>query len=482
MMNIRIVLSALGLLLLIEGFFLLLSAGVAKIYGGTDFMPLLLSAGIAATTGFLLFFFNRKAPRQIGKREGYIIVSMAWVVFSLFGMLPFLISGAIPDITNAFFETISGFTTTGATILNDIEALPHGLLFWRSLTQWLGGMGIIVLSLAILPLLGIGGMSLFVAEVPGITPDKIHPRVRQTAKQLWGIYVIFTAAEAVLLYLAGMNVFDAVNHAFTTMATGGYSTKQASIAAFSPSIQYIITLFMFLAGTNFAVSYFALKGRFSAAWRNEEFRFYLGFAIFFTLLITLGLSLNDIEHLEFSFRRAIFQVVSLMTTTGYVTDNYLAWGTGLSTLAFVVMFFGGSTGSTGGGIKIARIVVLMKNSYLEFKRLLHANAVIPVRLNKRAVQPFIINKVLAFIGFYLLIFGIGTAFMSAMNMELESAMGATIAALGNVGPGIGSVGPMDNFYHITDVGKWGLSFLMLVGRLELFTVLILFSPAFWANR
>ena len=482
MLNIRIILNAIGLLLLVEGFFLLLSAMVSLYYGDPGMHALMITSSICVVTGFLLYFFNRGAPRQMGKREGYIIVSTVWIVFSIFGMLPFLISGVIPEVTNAFFETISGFTTTGASILNDVESLPHGLLFWRNLTQWLGGMGIIVLSLAVLPFLGIGGMQLFVAEVPGITPDKIHPRVRSTAKQLWGIYMLFTVLEGLLLYINGMDGFDAINHSFTTMATGGYSTKQASIAAFSPTIQYIIIIFMILAGTNFAVSYLALSGRFRSFLKNEEFRFYLGFVALFTILITTGFVIKNYYPLEEAFRTSAFQVISLMTSTGYVTDNYMAWGAALSTLAFVLMFFGGSTGSTGGGIKIARIVLLMKNSYLEFKRLLHSNAVIPVRLNKRAVQPFIINKVLAFMGFYLLIFGIGTTVMSAMNLDLDSAMGATIASLGNIGPGIGSVGPTSNFAAIPDFGKWFLSFLMLVGRLELFTVLILFSPAFWANR
>ena len=482
MINYKLILKILGALLVLEGLFLFLSMLVAAFYGGGDLPALVISTLITLFAGSILFGSFLRAAPSMGKREGYIIVSMVWVVISFFGMLPFLISGAIPNVTDAYFETISGFTTTGATILNDIEALPHGLLFWRSLTQWLGGMGIIVLSLAILPLLGIGGMQLFVAEVPGITPDKLHPRVRETAKRLWGIYLFFTLTEALLLYIAGLTPYDAINHAFTTMATGGYSTKQASAAAFSPLIQYILILFMFLAGTNFTVSHMALNGKFRSVVRNEEFRYYIGFILFFTFTITLGMALKGSGPFETSFRNALFQVVSLMTTTGYATDDYLLWGKALSTLAFVVMFIGGSAGSTGGGMKVIRLMILMKNSYLEFKRLLHPNAVVPVRINKRAVQPFIINKVLAFIGFYLLIFGFGTAVMTTLDMDLNSAMGATIATLGNIGPGIGAVGPMENFAPIHDLGKWFLSFLMLVGRLELFTVLILFSPAFWANR
>jgi len=449
-------------------------------YEEDDLFSIIISSGISLSIGLLSYFSNRNASTSIRKREGYILVSLVWIVFSIFGSLPFIISGYIPNITNAFFETISGFTTTGASVLNDIESLPHGLLFWRSMTQWLGGMGIIVLSLAILPILGIGGMQLYIAEVPGPVPDKLHPKVTATAKRLWSIYAIFTLIETILLFFGGMDFFDAINHSLTTMATGGYSTKQASIAYFnSPFIQYVILFFMFVAGMNFTLSYFALKGNFSKIWKNEEFRYYLGFIVGISIIIFAGLFFSSNLSVEISFRNALFQVVSIMTTTGFVTDNYLAWMPFMMILILMIMFFGGSAGSTGGSMKIVRIVLMLKNSVLELKRLIIPNVVQNLKLNNQSIPKETISNVLAFIVFYILIFVFGVIVMSALGLDLESAMGAVAATLGNIGPGIGSVGPMDNFYAIPDFGKWFLSFLMLLGRLEIFTVLVLFSPLFW---
>ena len=479
-MNFKIIIRALGALLLIESFFILLSLGVSLIYGENDWKALLYSSLITISVGAVLLAFSHKAIRNVGKRESYIIVSLVWVIFSLFGSLPFFLGGEIPSFTDAFFETISGFTTTGSSILNNIEAMPHGLLFWRSLTQWIGGMGIIVMSIAILPFFGIGGMQLFSAEVPGPTADKIHPRVKETAKRLWAIYLMFTIVETILLLFGGMNLFDAINHSFTTMATGGYSTKQASIAYWSsPYIQYVITIFMFIAGTNFSLSYFAINLKFNKIWKDEEFRYYLGFTLLFSIAISIMLIFSENLGIERSFRDAIFQVVSLMTTTGFATADYMSWLVPISTLLFVVMFFGGSAGSTGGGIKIVRIVIMFKNSVLEFKRLIHPNAIIPVRMNHKAVHGKIVRNVLAFIVIYIMIFFVSTLIMSFFGLDVETAMGSVIACLGNIGPGIGSVGPAENFYTIPDGGKWFLGFLMLIGRLELFTVLIILSPAFW---
>jgi trk system potassium uptake protein TrkH len=479
MINFRVILNILSLLLLIEGISMILPLGVSLYYQEPDIMALAITAGITIVTGALGWKLTQKGDKSISKREGFLIVSLVWVVFSLFGSLPFLISGYIPSFTNAFFETISGFTTTGASILNDIESLPHGLLFWRSMTQWLGGMGIIVLSLAILPIFGIGGMQLFVAEVPGPTPDKFHPRVKETAKRLWVIYVLFTLAEIILLYAGDVSLFDSVCHAFTTMATGGYSTKQASIAEFSPYVQYVITFFMFLAGTNFALSYYGLHLKFGKIFRNEEFKFYISFLLFFTIIITTFLWINNSYSFEGSFRHAIFQVVSITTTTGYVTADYLLWMPFLSVIIFILMFLGGSAGSTGGSIKIIRVALLMKNSVMELKRLIHPKAVIPVRLNKKGIDQQIMTNVLAFVVYYMIITGVSTIIMASMGYDLDSSIGAVAASLGNIGPGIGAVGPVENYAHIPVFGKWFLSFLMLLGRLELFTVLILFSPAFW---
>jgi trk system potassium uptake protein len=481
-MNFKIILRVLGLILFVEGISMLLALVVALIYNEYDIPAFIISAAVCLVTGGMIVLFTAKSPRDIGKREGYIIVTAVWLIFSFFGSLPYIISGAIPNFTNAFFETISGFTTTGSSILSDIESLPHGILFWRSITQWLGGMGIIVLSLAVLPVFGIGGMQLFMAEVPGPTPSKMSPRIRQTARTLWRIYLIFTVAETLLLWLGGMNLFDSVCHSFTTMATGGFSTKQASIDHWSsPFIHYVTILFMFLAGTNFTISYLALTGNFKKVFYDEEFKFYALFVAGFTLVIFAGLLITDSIGIEQAFRDSLFQVISIMTTTGYVTADYLTWEPILIVLIFALFFFGGSAGSTGGSIKIMRIVLLLKNSYYELKRMIHPNAVIPVKFNQRTVDPKIITNVLAFFMFYFVIFAFSVILYSFIEPDLPSAMGAVATSLGNIGPGLGNVGPVENFLHVETAGKWFLSFLMLLGRLELFTVLVLLSPGYWRS-
>lgn len=480
MLNRKVVGFVLSFLLVIEGFFLLTVIPVSLFYRSNDLLPILSSGLICIGIGLLGILLTRGAKKSVGKREGYLIVSLGWVILSLFGSLPFIIGGYIPNFTDAFFETISGFTTTGASILNDIEALPEGVLYWRSLTQWLGGMGIIVMSIAILPMLGIGGMQLFIAEVPGPTYDKLHPRIKETAKRLWAIYIILTFVEIILLWAGGMTLFEAVNHAYTTMATGGYSTKQASVAYWdSPFIHWVITVFMFLAGTNFTLSYLAMHARFAKIWRNDEFRFYLGTVVSFVVIIAVGLMVTENFGVERSFRDSAFQVVSIVTTTGYATADYLTWTPFLSVLIFLLMFFGGSAGSTGGGVKMVRILMLLKHSFLELRRIIHPNAVIPVRLNGRAVSQNIITNVLSFVFIYVIIMLLGVVAIAALGSDLDTSLGAVAATLGNIGPGIGDVGPSSNFYHFSPLAKWILSFLMLLGRLELFTVLVLFSRAFW---
>jgi len=492
LLNIPIIARLLGILLLIEGVFLLTTLPFSYFYGygnqlefrffsgQHDFWPLLITAVFTIITGgVVVLSAGRNISKTISRRDGYLIVSLTWVVISFFGALPFYLSGAIPVYTDAFFETISGFTTTGATILHDIEAMPKGLLFWRSMTHWIGGMGIIVLSLAILPFLGIGGMQLFVAEVPGITYDKLHPRITQTAKRLWGIYFLLTFVQTIFLMAGGMDLFDGLCHAFATMATGGFSTKNDSIASFSPFIQYVIIVFMILAGTNFALHYLMLHGRLKDVWRNEEYRYYIFTILIATTLITVALTITADSSIGYSFRHALFSVVSVITTTGFITVDYLEWQGYLWILIFLLMFVGGSAGSTGGGVKVVRQLLLFKNSALELKRLMHPQAIIPVRLNNKPVSQDIIFNVLAFFLIYMIIFTIGAFVMTMTGLPFESAVGASAACLGNIGPGIGSVGPSGNFYHITIFGKWFLSFLMLLGRLELFTILILLSPAFW---
>lgn len=480
MINYKVILNFIGFLLILDGLAMMTGIPFSLYYGDNDILVLFLTGSAIFLLGLLLYLFTKNKSKEITKREGYIVVSIGWVVMSLFGALPFVIHGSIPSFTDAFFETMSGFTTTGASILNNIESIPHGLLFWRSLTQWLGGMGFIVLSLAILPILGIGGMQLFVAEVPGPTKDKIHPRVRETAKRLWAIYVILTLAEVLLLMVGGMNLFDAINHSFTTMATGGFSTKQSSIAFYdSPFIQYVIIAFMFFAGMNFSLHYYLLRKNFKSVAKNEEFQFYTFLIVAFTIVITIGLYTTNKFGFEETVRDSLFQVVSMITTTGFVTADYELWGVFYHTLFFLMLFIGGSAGSTGGGIKAVRHLLLIKNSTLELRRLVHPRAVIPVRYNDVTVSKDIIFNVMAFLLFYLAIFITGTITMTLIGLDFLTAMGSVATSLGNVGPAIEGVGPSDNFSHIPALGKWVLSFLMLLGRLELFTILIIFSPSFW---
>ncbi len=491
MIKIKTILHILGILLAIEGLFILLTLPFSFYYGGSDSFALLISAFSAIFCGGVAWFLTRRTDKNIGKREGYVIVTFSWIIISIFGSLPFYIHGSIPSYTDAFFETMSGFTTTGASILSNIEALPKGLLFWRSTTQWIGGMGIIVFSLAILPMLGIGGMQLFMAEVPGPNPDKLHPKIKETAKRLWGIYILFTALQTILLLFGGLDFFDSINHTFATISSGGYSTKNTSIAYYdSAYIQYVIIFFMFLAGTNFTLSYFALNARFKKIWKNEEFQAYILIIIIFTLLITFGLAFRNYAPSEnefcwsFSlfekcFRDSLFQVVSIITTTGFATADYELWQPILIALLFALMFFGGSAGSTGGGIKIVRIVIVLKNSFLEFKRLLHPKAIIPVRINRHVVKPDIVANINSFIVLYILLYLFGVLILAFLGHDLETSLGSVAATFGNIGPGIGDVGPTENFADLHTAGKWVLWFFMLAGRLELFTVLILLSPAFW---
>lgn len=479
-LNYRVIGNILGALLMLNAGFMYLCIPFSLYYEEGDFVPLTFSATITFLFGISLWLLTREASKELSKREGYLIVSFGWIIMSVFGSLPYLFSNAIPDFTNAFFETISGFSTTGASVLEDIEAVPKGILFWRSLTQWIGGMGIIVLAVAILPILGIGGMQLFVAEAPGITPDKLQPRIKETAKRLWYVYVALTVTEMVMLWVAGMSFFDACNHALTTMATGGFSTKNASIAHFeAPIIHYILAFFMFMAGTNFTLTYFSIHFKFKPLFRNEEFRAYLLITIISTVVIAIFIYNFSNAAIESSIRKGLFTVVSIVTTTGYVIADYTSWTPTISVIIFVLMFVGASAGSTAGGVKVVRHVLLFKNSLMEFKRQLHPNAVIPVRFNNKAVSQDIIFNILAFIMIYILIFALGSILIALMGNGFMTSIGAVATCLGNIGPGFGTVGPVNNFAHIQPVSKWILSFLMLMGRLELFTFLMILTPFFW---
>lgn len=490
--NFKLIFRIISLLLIIEGISMLTALPFSVYFhpeslndfqlfkATSDFYPILIAAIVTMLIGLLIVVYTRKLNKVAPtKKEAYLVVSFSWIAISIFGSLPFYLSGYFGSFTDSFFETMSGFTTTGASILSDIESIPEGLLFWRSLTHWIGGMGIIVLSLAILPLLGIGGMQLFSAEAPGPTADKIHPKVKEMAKRLWGIYVLLTLVQTGLLMLGEMNFFDAICHSFATMATGGFSTQNDSVAGYSAYTQYIIIIFMILAGTNFSLHYFMLKGKFDKIKSNEEYQLYIGIIILASILIGFGLYFNGFADLEESFRQGIFQVVSIITTTGFVSSDYLLWPGNLWIILLLLFFVGGSAGSTGGGVKVIRILILIKNSLLEFRRLIHPHAIIPVRLNKRPVSQNIVFIVISFFLFYIVTFVFGVIFLVAIGMDFISAIGASASSLGNIGPAIGSVGPVENYAHIPVSGKWMLSFLMLLGRLELFTVLIIFSPTFW---
>ncbi len=449
-------------------------------YRSGDQMTLIGSSLICLVVGGTFFYSFAKQDQNIRKREGYMIVAMSWIIMSVFGMMPYIFSGSITAVADAIFETVSGFTTTGATILTDIEQLPEGILLWRSMTQWIGGLGIIVLTVAIFPLLGIGGIELFVAESPGPTSDKVHPRIRETAKRLWYIYVGLTVILVVLYYLEGMSFFDAMNHALTTMSTGGFSTKNASMAYFdNPLIQYTAILFMFLAGTNFTLLYFAFKGRFKRIWASDEFRAYLISLLALIIGIAMAIYYLVPGNPEKILREAMFQVVSLITTTGYVTADYTAYSNGLTVIFFMMLFIGACAGSTSGGIKFIRHLTFVKNSTLEFKRIVHPRAVVPLKINGERVTGKVITHIMNFLLLYLMIFVLGSIVMSIAGYDLITSFGAVATSLGNVGPAIGRVGPVDNFAFFSPFAKLFLSFLMLLGRLELFTILVLFTPYFW---
>ena len=495
--NYQIIVSFLGLTCMLNGLFMLLAIPFS-IYHKENASLGILSAGlITIAIGFLMWFLNRNAPKNLQKKEGYLIVTFGWLILSLTGTLPYLLSGAIPDFTNAFFETLSGYSTTGSSILTDIESMPKGILFWRSATHWIGGMGIIVLTIAILPLLGIGGMQLFMAEAPGPSADKMHPRITETAKRLWLIYFSLTMAEFLLLKIAGMDWFDAINHAMSTMSTGGFSTKNASVAYWNnmPIIQYIITFFMFVAGTNFIITYFVFKGKWERIFKNEEFKWYF-FGVLFLIITVVILIINfqdptlqtTINHpkpfgeYESAFRHAAFQIIAIITTTGFVSADFTMWNSFVTMLIFSLFFIGGSAGSTSGGVKIVRHITMIKSSLLEFKKLLHPSAIIPVRYGGKAIHHTIVFNILSFFVLYMLIFILGSVIFTFLGLNFISAVGITASSLGNIGPALGSVSPTNNFAHLSNPAKWFSTFLMLIGRLELFTVLILFTPYFWKKN
>ena len=469
-----------GGLLMLLAILMLPGIGFSLYFGGGDHFPLIVSASTSLVVGASLFFSLSKQDQNIRKREGYLIVAMSWLLMTIFGMLPYVLSGATENVVDAIFETVSGLTTTGATILVDIESMPAGILFWRSMTQWIGGLGIIVLTVAIFPLLGIGGIELFVAESPGPTSDKLHPRIQETAKRLWYVYVGLTVLVGILYSIGGMTFFDAFNHALTTISTGGFSTKNASLAYFDSSfIQYVAIVFMFLSGTNFTVLYFGLNGKFLKVWRSDEFRAYAIAILAMVFFLTLPVYFYSGQGFEKSLRDTMFQTISLVTTTGFVTADYTQYHNGLTLVFFMMLFLGASAGSMSGGIKFIRHLTFVKNSWLEFKRIVHPRAVVPLKINGERVTGKIITHIMNFLLIYLMIFVLGSIVVALMGYDILTSFGAVATTLGNVGPAIGKVGPIDNFTFFDPFTKIFLSVIMLLGRLELFTILILFTPFFW---
>ncbi len=480
-MRYRLVVRVLGKIIILIGLAMVVPLLMALYFQEEEWPAFAWSAGIALAAGIPLSLCPYHNG-EIRRREGYAIVTLSWVAAAIFGSLPYFLAGTFPSFADALFETVSGFTTTGASVMTDIESHSRSILFWRSLTHWLGGMGIVVLFVALLSQLGSGGLQMLQAEVPGPVAEKLKPRIQETAKILWLTYTALSAAEVLLLMAAGLSLYEAVIHTFGTMATGGFSSKNASIGHYSsPMVQWVIIIFMFLAGINFALYYQVLRHRAPFYfWRNPEFKLYGGIIAAGTVIVALDLFVTGYEPGEHLVRTAAFQVVSIVTTTGYATADFDAWPHLSRNLLFFLMFVGGCCGSTGGAIKVGRLLVLLKNGAAEIFRTIHPHAVVPVRLgNAGIIKESLVLNILQFISLYLLLFGVGTILVSLAGLRLEDAASAVAATLGNVGPGLGSVGPTQNYAHLPAAAKYLLSWLMLVGRLEIYTVLALFLRATW---
>ncbi len=458
---------------------MLAPAGWALHYREGDLSAFLITIALTAAAGVVTFILTPRRP-EISVRDGFAIVTFGWLSVAFFGALPAFFSGAIPSFSDAFFESMSGFTTTGASILTDIESLPHGVLFQRSLSHWLGGMGIILLSLAILPMLGVGGMQLYKAEVPGPVHDKLTPRLRQTAEILWGVYLLLTVLETALLMLFGMSFFNALCHTFGTLATGGFSTRNGSIGAFqNPAVDWVIIVFMFLAGANFALHFRALRGNVKSYWKDPEFKFYLSAVIGSAAVLLIFNSPKLFDSAGSQIRHTLFQTVSIMTTTGYGTHDFEIWSSTGQFLLLTLMFVGGMAGSTGGGMKNMRVFLLIKQARMELRHLVHPRGIFPVRLGEKVISDDVMKNIFGFFLLYMMLFFFGAVVMTFMKLDFVSAIGASAACLNNIGPGLGAVGPTDNYAAVPLLGKWVLAGLMLVGRLEVYTVVILFSRSYW---
>ena len=481
MINFRIIARVYSLLLIIEGLLMFLSALICYLYKGPDTKAFIYSGLITIVTGIVVFSPVRNEDRLFGKKEGYLIVTGIWVLFALFATLPFLFSGSIKNFTDAFFESMSGFTTTGATVISDVEKLSNGILFWRSMIQWVGGIGVILLSLSVLPVMKAINIQISTNEFTGQPFDKIHPKIKDTGKRLIVIYFLLTLTEAILLIAGGMPVFDAMCNSFTTLSTGGFSTHNNSLATLSsPYVKVVVTFFMFIAGTNMTIIYFALKRNISKISSNNEFLYYVILCIVFSALASAALFRNT-GNPGNSVINGTFHVISIITTTGFYTDNFSLWSNFLVLILFILMFTGGTAGSTSGGIKMVRLMILTKNNRLELRRQLHPNAFIPVRLDHRTIPQSIVYNVLVFVTLYFLIIIVSSLLISFMGYDFITSFGTSAAMLGNIGPGLGKLGPFSDYSTLPVFGKWLFSFLMLLGRLEMISVLILFSKSFYKD-
>jgi trk system potassium uptake protein TrkH len=480
-LNIRFIFKFLGIIHLLESFFLLMAAAVAFYHKEGDFYPLLISFGMMFVAGILFYIAGRKAGHNnIGRREGMLTVTLTWLLLSFFGMMPYLLGGYIHQVTDAYFETMSGFTTTGATILRDIESLPKGILFWRSLTQWQGGIGIIVFSVALMPVFGGTAMQLFDAEISGITHEHFLPRVAQIAKRFFGIYLLITTVLTLLLWAGPMSLYDAVNHALTTVSSGGFSTKNSSIAFWNnPSMEYLLSIFMCISATNFTLLYFAFKGKFKKIRNDGEFRWFYTIIFLTTIITAAWLFFQHHEGaFEPAFRKAIFHVTSLISTTGFLTSDFSTWGTFFTIIALMLMVVCGCAGSTSGGLKMGRFIILVKNMLNEFKKQTHPHAVIPVRIRDQVIQTQVVQRVQTFAFVYLVLIMIGCTIFLLGGLAFEESLGTAVSAISNIGPALGKY-TAGMFADLPAISKWTYSFLMMIGRLEIFTVLTILLPGFW---
>lgn len=471
-----------GWLLMIEGAFMLFPMLTCLIYGERDYMSFLITAILTIGIGAVMTTYIRPNQKSMGKREGFLLTALVWVVFSCFGMLPFMLCSTPIGLSDAFFESMSGFTTTGASVLTSIEHFSHGIHLWRCLIQWIGGMGIILFTLAVIPMLNhSGGMQMFNAEVTGITHDKLRPRISSTAKGLWGIYIILTIALWLLLWCGPMSLFDSVCHALSSISTGGFSTSDQSIGAWdSLYVKIVITVFMFLGGVNFSLLFRVSTGDWRAVLHNDTFKAYVRIVAVMLLLFVGAIIINgQATSIEAITIDPLFQIVSTITSTGYTVTNFESWGTFVLALVFVLMFFGACAGSTSGGAKIDRMLYLIKNLANELKKCVHPNAIYSVRVNDKVIPSELVNKVIAFLCLYVLLIMLGGVLLTAIGLPLVDAFFSSFSCISNTGLGAGITGYGGSYELIPDIGKWLLSLLMLIGRLELFTVLILFTRSFW---